>query len=378
MPVKVAHIITQLELGGAQLNTLYTVSHLDPKRFQPILIAGEGGILDPQARAWGGTLYYVKNLSRPIHPLRDFRAFMELHRILRKEKPHIIHTHSSKAGILGRWAAWLAGVPVRIHTYHGFGFHPLQNRFHCTLLMTAEWLTSWITTRVIFVSQANQETAGRLFFRIGGKSSLIRSGIPLQHYPARLESPEKKRLSLGIGPNRHLITSIGNLKPQKNPKDFILLAKMVYEKVPEARFFFIGDGESRGEAEDMVLRYGLHEKCFFPGWRQDVAEILTASDLFVLTSLWEGLPRSLVEAMATGLPVAAYSVDGIRDVVRNGINGYLAYPRDVGGLAEKVIQLLRDPPLRLRMGEAAKKSVGQEFDIDHMVQLQEKLYGTLT
>lgn len=375
--IKVAHIITLLEFGGAQQNTLYTLSRLDRQRFQTLLISGPGGILDEEAGKIKNTgTYFIEDLGRLIRPFKDLKALLEIFRILRKEKPLIVHTHSSKAGILGRLAAFMAGVPVILHTYHGLAFHerlhPLAKYFYIFL----EWACSLISTRLIFVSRANRDYA--LGYAIGrrDKSVLIRSGVPLAFYPAKVEASQKKA-ELGAGMHKPLVTSVGNFKPQKNPRDFILLAKMVYEKCPEARFLFIGDGDLRPGLESLILRLDLHGKCLLPGWRRDVPEILAASDVFVLTSLWEGLPRSLVEAMKTGLPCVAYATDGVRDIVRDGENGFLASPGNVSEMAEKVTALLKDQKLREETGRKASESIGPEFDIDEMVRRQEELYESL-
>ncbi|MBI4057296.1 MAG: glycosyltransferase family 4 protein [Elusimicrobia bacterium] len=376
--IKVVHVITQLELGGAQQNTLYTVKSLDRTRFEPVLVSGPGGILDQEARDIPQLkIHFIPSLVRPLHPLKDAIALAALIRVFREEKPDVVHTHSSKAGILGRVAAALIGVPLILHTYHGFGFHDRQFSWLRRMLLGIEWCAAKLSTRLIFVSRANLETAVRHGLTFPEKSVLIRSGVPLKNFPAKGIDPQKKKTELGVGMHKPLVVSVGNLKPQKNPEDFILLAKMVYEKNREIRFLFIGDGVLRARLEGNLLRYGLHGKCFFPGWRRDIPEILTASDVFVLTSLWEGLPRSLVEAMKSGLPSVCYSTDGIQDLIRDGENGYLISPGNVELMAKKLLFLLEHDSVRKQMGQKAAESIGPEFDIDGMVRQQEKLYQEL-
>ncbi|MBI4051597.1 MAG: glycosyltransferase family 4 protein [Elusimicrobia bacterium] len=375
MKIKVVHIITMLELGGAQQNTLYTLEHLDRTFFDPILITGPGGILDEEAKKNGSfKVYFIPSLIRAIHPLKDIRALWSLFKILRQENPDVVHTHSSKAGVLGRFAARLAGVPAILHTYHGFGFHGEQPFLLRRLLIGIEQLAARCSTRLIFVSRANQEMASRYRLSVLQKSVLIRSGIRLTEFPAKLLDSGKKKAELGVGMHKPLVISVGNLKPQKNPEDFILLAKIVHEKNPDSRFLFIGDGELRLRLEGTLLRYGLMGKCLFPGWRRDIPEILAASDLFVLTSLWEGLPRSLVEAMKTGLACVCYDADGVRDLIQDGENGYLIPRGNVPSMAEKVLALLENEPLRKQLGKKAAETIGSEFDIAEMVRQQERLY----
>ena len=370
--VKVAHIITRLDLGGAQQNTLYTSRHLDPRRFDVVLLCGAGGVLDAEARS-GARIVLVKNLVRAVSPWRDLAAFWELRRILRAERPAVVHTHSSKAGILGRFAAWAAGVPVVIHTFHGFGFHDRQSWWAKGLYVLVERWAAALATALVFVSRSNQDYARRHGLGDPGRYVLIRSGVKLSDYPARCDAAGKKR-SLGLAPDARVILSVGNFKPQKNPEDFLTLARQVAAADSRAAFVFVGDGPLRGKLEAGLAQAGLQGRFLLAGWRRDVAELLAASDVFVLTSYWEGLPRALVEAMKSGVVPVCYATDGVIDLVRDGENGYLIAPGDTDAMARRVLGLLSDEPARRRLAAAAADSVGMEFDIDHMVRQQEDLY----
>ncbi len=179
--VPVAHMITQLELGGAQQNTLFTVSHLDPARFRPVLITGEPGLLDEEARALPGVEFHqVRSLMRPIRPLADLRALWSLTALLRRLKPAIVHTHSSKAGILGRWAARLAGIPIIIHSIHGYGFTRYQHPLLRQLLIELERATGRFTTRFFAVSEANRRLGIELGIFSAEQCAVVRSGVDLQ------------------------------------------------------------------------------------------------------------------------------------------------------------------------------------------------------
>ena len=375
--IKVVHIITRLDLGGAQQNTLHTVRNLDPNRFEAMLLCGAGGVLDCELQSWpnGGPRWQlVGNLVRAISPWRDLLAFLELRRLLLKEKPAVVHTHSSKAGILGRLAAWSAGVPVVVHTFHGFGFHEGQPWLKKWIYVLAERLAGTLSTALVFVSRENEFYAKG--YGLGNPEDyvLIRSGIKLGDFPARCDAVEKKK-SLGLKPEARLVLSVGNFKPQKNPEDFLAAARIVAQSQPDAAFVFVGDGPMRGKLEAGAGE--LAPRFLLPGWRRDVAELLAASDVFVLTSLWEGLPRALVEAMKSGVVPVCYATDGVKDLIRSGENGILVPQRDAAALAQRVKDLLVDDALRKKMGAAAAAAIGPEFDIDGMVRRQEELYSRL-
>ena len=370
MRIKVAHVVTRLDLGGAQQNTLATVRGLDPARFDAFLICGEGGFFDKEV---GARTIFMDSLVREVSPLRDLLATLELWKIFEAERPQIVHTHSSKAGILGRLAAAMAGIPIVIHTYHGFGFHDRQNPIVKAVYVLLERFCGLFTTQLIYVSRSNAEYAKRHGL---GDGIIIRSGVKLSDYPAQVDAA-KLKMSAGIGMHKAVVVSIGNLKPQKNAADFVAAAAKVAARLPEARFVFIGDGPQRRALEAKAFSLGLEGIFMFLGWRRDGAQWLAASDVFAMTSLWEGLPRALVEALRTGLPSVCYATDGVVDVLRDGENGFLVPPGDVDVFAERLIRLLEDADLRRKLGAAASSSIGPEFDIDAMVRAQESLYERL-
>jgi glycosyltransferase involved in cell wall biosynthesis len=379
MKAKVVHIVTRLDFGGAQQNTLHTVEHLDRERFEPVLVAGPGGYLDSRARELEGKLkvHFIEDLVREVSPLRDLTALFELTRVLREENPAIVHTHSSKAGILGRIAAWLAGVPLVLHTFHGFGFHDRQHPLVKALYVWLERLAARISTRLIFVSRANVDYAARHGLVRPEDAVLIRSGVPLAGLPAPIPDKKEKRAAAGIRRDPVLVLSVGNLKPQKNPEDFLRVAEAVSKKRPQISFVFVGDGPARAKLEARAIARGLSRVVSFTGWREDVRELIAASDIFLMTSLWEGLPRALVEAMKSEIPPVCYATDGIRDLVRDGLNGFSARPGDWETLAERVLELAENATLRQRLGKQAAAAIGSEFDIDEMVRAQERLLGSL-
>jgi len=373
--IKVCHIITKLELGGAQINTLYTVSHLDKDKFVPVLITGTGGVQDAEAKEFIGVkIFFSSLIIRPIRPWVDFLAFLKIWRILIKERPAIVHTHSSKAGIIGRWAAYFAGIKLIVHTVHGFGFNEFQNPLVRKILILAEKITAKITSKLVVVT--NEDIKKGIENGIGETSQyvLIRSGIDTELYKNFSINKEAKKRELEISFSKKIIVSVMPFKVQKNPKDLIKAAKIVTDKYPESIFLIAGDGELRGEMERLISSLDLEVKVKLIGWRRDIPEILAISDVFALTSLWEGLPRSILEAMCLKLPVVAYAVDGVKEVVKDGVTGFLVRPFDIENMASQILKLLNDEKSSKALGQKGFESVTEEFDINFMVKKQEALY----
>lgn len=374
-PACVAHIITKLELGGAQQNTLFTVAHLDPARFRPILITGEAGLLDQDARALSGVeLYQVAALVRPLRPWHDLRAVIALAVLLKKLKPAIVHTHSSKAGILGRLAARLAGVPIIIHTIHGFGVTQHQHVWLRSVLVMMERMAARVTTQFFAVSEATRRQGMALGLFPPDRCLVIRSGVDLDLLRQTQVDVAAKRQALRLTPDKPVVGMIAPFKPQKAPLDFVAMAELVHRARPDAQFLLVGDGELRGAIEADCARLGLSAVVRLTGWRRDVPEILRCLDVLVLTSLWEGLPRVYLEALASGVPVVGTRVDGAPEVIHEGVTGFLVEAGDVRALADRVLYLLAHPEEAQQMGRNGQK-LPREFDIHEMVRRQEEEYG---
>ncbi len=377
MAVTVAHVITKLELGGAQQNTLFTVSHLDPARYRCILVTGETGVLDVEARALAGVEFHqVPSLVRPVSPSRDLRATIALLKLFLRLKPTIVHTHSSKAGILGRWAARLARVPIIIHSIHGFGFHVHQPALKRLAFVAAERSVAPLTTRFFAVSEANRRRGIELGLFEADRCVVIRSGIDVEAARRRSVDRAAKKRELGLDPEQPVVGMVAPLKPQKAPLDFVDLAALVHHARPETGFLLVGDGELRRDVEMAIVQRGLTGVVRLAGWRRDVAEIMPCLTVFALTSRWEGLPRVYLEALAAGVPVVGTRVDGAAEVVRDGHNGFLVEPGDLPAMAERVLALLAAPELVRDLGRHGR-ALPAEFDIHDMVRQQEREYERL-
>jgi len=374
-PVPVVHIITQLEFGGAQQNTLYTVSRLDRERFEPVLVTGPGGYLMKEACELDVSLHVAGSLQRRIRPLADVAAFREILGILRSlpRPPAIVHTHSSKAGILGRHAARRARVPLVIHSIHGFGFTPGQPKLLRRALMGAERITARRTDHFIAVSHSNKADGVEYGFFLPERCSVIRSGFDLDLFRDARSNRDDLTAELGIPHDSPLVLMVACLKLQKAPLDFVRVAREVSLHRPDAHFILAGDGELMDDLSWEIGRFKLGNVFHPLGWREDVPRLMKACDVVVLTSLWEGLPRVIPQAKAAGRPVVATAVDGSAEAIVDGVDGYLCSPGDIGALAGRLLKLLNDPAVAQRMGLAASGSV-DEFDRDVMIRKQEDLY----
>jgi glycosyltransferase involved in cell wall biosynthesis len=375
----ICHIITKLELGGAQEVALYAVSHLDRTRFRPILIAGPGGLLTEEARRLPGVqTIIVPSLGRRIHILCDLSAFIHLVFLFRRLKPAIVHTHSSKAGILGRWAAWCARVPLIVHTVHGFGITPAQPKWLQQLFLLVERLTGWITTHWITVAAIDAQK-GRQWGLFDRNVSVIRPGIDPRPFLQPLESEARRNLrsEFGAGPNDALVGIVACLKPQKAPEDVIAVANLVCARMPSARFVLIGDGVLRPRVEALIQAHQLQERVRLAGWRRDIHRTMRSLDLLLLTSRWEGLPRVMLEAASAGVPIVATKVGGVEEAVVDHGRVRLYAAGDIAGMAEGVETLLKRWATRESDHTPEKTGLPKEFHIDEMVKRYESLYDRL-
>jgi glycosyltransferase involved in cell wall biosynthesis len=370
--IKICYIITKLELGGAQKVVLYTGENINQDAFEDFLITGAGGILDGEA-AQNFKFYQLRQLVREISPIKDFKALLHIYSILKIEKPDIVHTHSSKAGVLGRIAAKLAGTKIIVHTIHGYGFNDTQKWYVKYLYICIEKFCALFSNKLIAVTK--EDITKGLKYKIAKESkyALIRAGIDTNFYKNFIPNP-KFFLKLCISETSKIVTTICPFKPQKNIKDFIKAAHIVSESFKNVVFLIVGDGEQREELKDLITSFNLNNRVIMLGWRTDIAEILKVSDIFVLTSLWEGLPCTILEAMCCSKPVIANAVDGVNEIISDNKTGFLIEPHNYNKTAEKIMYLLNNEKCLKEMGQNALNSIGEEFNIDYMVKQHEELY----
>jgi glycosyltransferase involved in cell wall biosynthesis len=391
--IKVIHIITRLDMGGSAQNTLLTALNHDPQRYSVCLIKGsshESAMTEEETqlvkdrladgRKHGIEVIDLPSLVRRISPLNDIKSFVLIFRILRKSKPDIVHTHTSKAGILGRLAAWMARVPIIIHTPHGHVFYGHFGRSLSKIFLQMERLLGRITHHQIGLTP--EECNDYLSLRVSKprNTTVIHSGVDLHRFSKGEKQRPRKRKELGIPADSLVIGYVGWLIPIKGVTYLVSALAKVAEKYPESLLVLVGKGDDKGDEEiklkEQVERAGLADKVRFLGWRSDVDEIMGCFDIFVLPSLNEGMGRVLVEAMAAGLPIVASSVGGIPDLVKDGKNGLLVPPADASSLEKAICALLKDKVQRKRMGEAGKKMC-RPYSAEAMVGQIDDLYTEL-
>jgi len=370
----VVHLITKLELGGAQINTVYTAEHLDPLRFDTYLFSGPGGIM--KARLAGvERMIFIPALAREIRPGKDALALFSLIRLFKKIKPKIVHTHSSKAGILGRLAAFAARVPIVIHSVHGFSFSPFQPFFKRNFYLLFEKICRPLTTHFVFVAASDIESA-RSHKLLAENYSLIRSGFPLQKFRGRFSDTTVLKRKFQLDEGSFVCGTIAPFKPQKGLQHLLDIAALVIRQSPAVLFFIAGDGEQRPELERELQRRGLSRNFRLPGFLPDMENVIDCFDLGISTALWEGLPQSLVQLRLKKKAVIANDIPGNREIIRDGLNGYLIPVGDHECFASAILKLAADPVLRNRLGGYGEEDFG-EWDATLMVNRQEELYQRL-
>ncbi len=372
--IKVLHIITELELGGAQLFTLKTVKELNKDKFETYLISNCKGILNPDVKKYTKNFNCIKTLIREISPIKDFLTLISLLRQIRNIKPHIVHTHSSKAGILGRLAAFLAGVPIIIHTVHGFAFSPFHSRVRRNFYIFLEKFAAKITSHLIFVSEANREEALKLkILKKKENSSIIRSIVGLDKFYNNREKKEDLRKKFNIPHDKKIVGGVFCFKPQKDPIGFIKIANLVLRQRDDVLFIIAGDGYVRSAMLEKIKEYKVEDKIRFLGWVKNPEELIPAFDVLLLPSLWEGLPQVAVQSIVSQVPVVASAANGTKDIIKNSKNGYLFHPKDYQKASELVIKTLDDNNLMENILTESER-IYNEFNPNKMIKKQERLY----
>lgn len=377
--IKVLHPITRLIIGGAQENTMLTADHLDHNLWCVHVLAGpqtgsEGSIIN-EINDRNIPLFLEPSLVREINPLKDLKCLFRLVRFIKKHQYDIVHTHSSKAGIIGRWAAWLANVPVIIHTVHGWGHHDQQSFWVRHFYILLEKITLTITDQLIAVSGKNIHKG--LADGIGKKSnySVIRSGIELDRFGYPSISKNDMRKQLGIPTDAKVIGTVIRLSPQKAPLDFINAAAAIASQINNVYFVIVGDGPLRDQVLRTAKDLNIKDQLIMTGLRRDIPELMNSFDLFVLSSLWEGLPRVIPQAMACGIPVIATAIDGSAEIIKNGQNGILVPPAHPKSIANAVVEVLSNDHLALTLTNEAYNTVN-EYSAQKMVENIESLYAS--
>ncbi|MBW8864530.1 MAG: glycosyltransferase family 4 protein [Verrucomicrobia bacterium] len=378
--MRVTHIITRLVIGGAQENTLATIRGLRQKPGLDVRLIsgptiGPEGSLEPEAASQPGLLTIVPELVRPVHPVKDFIALRKLERLLRGQKPDIVHTHSGKAGILGRLAAKRAGVPVIIHHIHGPSFGNFQGALANFIFTAAERYAGKVTGH--FFCSAGAMTKLYLAAGIGRPDMYTRifSGFNLEPF-LNAANDLALRKQLGLDESHFVIGKVGRIFRLKGHADLVSAFAKFSGKVPHARLLLVGDGSLRGEIENQVRTLGLDGKVIFTGLVPpgDVARYVGIMDCLAHLSYREALSRALPQALAAGKPVVAYDFDGADEVCIENETGFLVRTGDIDAAADRLLRLAGDPALREKFGRHGRNFVRENFSIEKMVADQYNVY----
>lgn len=374
--LRVAHVVTRMNVGGVSRHLIVLTTRLGV--WNGVLLSGEPegseGSMLADAIASGAAALDVPGLCRRLWLPDDLRALWWLYRYFRRSRPQIVMTHMAKAGALGRVAAWLAGVPIRVHTFHGHVlqgyFGPLRN----TLFTLGERGLGLITTRFIAVSPeiANDLQA----MGIGrGRFTVIPYGLELESFEKG--DGRSVRAELGITKDAPVVGIVGRLVPIKGVDVYLRSAAKIASTFSEVRFLVVGDGEQRQALESLAAELDLSDRVIFTGWRRDLASVYAALDVLVCSSHNEGTPLSVIEAAAAGRPTVASHVGGLPAIIADGQNGLLVPPGDPVALAEALATLIDSPETRRKLGAEARRRALEQFGLERLTELIGEMYSAL-
>lgn len=376
-PIRIMRIIARLNVGGPAIHVTLLTGRLTPPDFETTLVCGHigpgEGDMAYLAESRGIQPVYIAQLGRELSPLRDLVTLVKLWRVMRQLRPDVVHTHTAKAGFVGRIAAWLARVPVRVHTFHGhvlYGyFSPVKSR----LFLWLERFTARLSDRLITISPAlKDELVNTYHIAPASKFVVVPLGLELAPYAGMRRHQGAFRTTFGIPPGAPLIGIVGRIVPIKNHALFLHMAERVRKRVPGVRFVIIGDGESRADVEAQVDSLGLRDAVNFTGWLHDLQPVYSDLDVLVIASDNEGTPVSIIEALAAGVHVVSTAVGGVPDLLRGGEYGRLVPPRDPDALADAIVAALADPEQN-----SARQAVVAAYDIARLADDLAALYRDL-
>lgn len=378
-PIRVMRIIARMNVGGPATHVTLLNEGLTRLGYECLLVTGmetdrEGTMKDAVA-ARQLPMEVIPQLGREIDPRHDMATLFKLYHLMRQWRPHIVHTHTAKAGFVGRVAAHLAGVPLVVHTFHGHVFHGYFSHAKTRFFIELEKFCAKLSSRIITISD-------RL------KSEIVSYGITdpthINVIPLGFELNTLKAVSkggfcsdLGLTPDMGLIAAVGRLVPIKNLHLFLDAAAIAHQHNPDIRFALIGDGELRSDLEAYARKLEIDDVVIFTGWRRDLAQIYTDINAVVISSDNEGTPASLIEAMAVGCPVISTSVGGVPDIVRDRQTGRLVPPRDPKALAQAILNIFDDPATTHQMAEEARKFALKTYTSERLVFQMHGLYKDL-
>jgi glycosyltransferase involved in cell wall biosynthesis len=366
--IKVLHVITRLDPGGSSTNTIETVARLNREWFDVSLVSGPTVDWDHSIPC-----QFIPDLQREINPIKDIKAFFALYKIMKAGNFDIVHTHTSKAGIVGRWAAKCAGVKRIIHTPHGHVFYGYFGPLKTTLFIWIERITALVTDNIITLTDRGKQEHIDLKIAPAHKFVTIYSGIDVHVKASDAGKDLKKKLN--IAGDCIVFGCVARLEPIKGVSYLIEAMAQVVKKNPQTHLVLVGDGKERPALEQQVNTLGLGSHVTFTGFQKNVNAYLQIMDVFVLASLNEGMGRVFLEAMVFGKPVIGTRVGGVSEIIQDGQNGFCVESKNPEALSKVMLQLIENPALKEQMGSRGKAMAGEKFSLEKMVSDIEHLYG---
>ena len=373
--IKILYVITLAEVGGAQTHVKSLVESLDKKRFEVTIACSFTGPLVDSLKQLGVRVYELPNLVREISIVKDLKTVIQLIKFCRKEKFDILHAHSSKAGFLGRIAAYIARVPVIIFSVHGFSFTPENPSILKKIFMAIEFFCGKISSKVICVSEKDMEFAVKEKILASDRVSSIANGVDFERFSHG--SREKIRNEFHFDEKKIVVGMVTRLVDAKGCRELIESAHTLSNKYPELRFLLVGEGPDDEKYHKMVQEFGIKDVFILTGLRDDIPDILAGIDIFALPSYTEALPYAIIEAMSAGKPVITTTVGGIPELINDGVEGFLITPKDLSALSEKIEILTNDENLRNRFGVAAESKIRENYFLEKTVNMTTSLYRNI-
>lgn len=373
---RVVRVFSRLNIGGPSLHVIHLTAGLVPRGFETTLVIGqsdpsEGDFLD-LARSKGVAPVILPEMGRAIRPLDDLRALVRVFRLIRQRAPEIVHTHTAKAGAIGRAAALLARVPVIVHTYHGHVLSGYFSPLTSAIFRRIEWALAPGSDALLTVSESVRDDLARLGVASRERIRILPLGLDLEPLSHDLPRGTLRR-EAGWPEDAFVVGIVGRLVPIKDLDTFIDAAALMLSQAPSARFAIVGDGEERSRLEP-IARARLGDAVRFFGWRKDTGAVLGDLDLSVNTSLNEGTPVSLIEALAAGRPVVATSVGGTPDLLDGGQYGALASPHNAASVAEAMLDALRARQRAQEKARAGQAMVLEKYSVNRLIDDMDRLY----
>ena len=374
----ILYIIARMNIGGPALHVAQLSSGLLQKGFETTLVSGrqadtEGDMTD-LAEEYGLRFHLYNNLGARPSPLNDLYACSRLWRLMRLTSPRIVHTHTAKAGALGRIAAKLAKVPIIVHTFHGHVFSGYWGSGISKIIIFIERILAQLSTVILTVSESVRYELLQHNIAPPEKIYVLPLGLDLNIYKNCSAKTGQFRRELGVGPNLPLIGNVGRLVPIKNHRHFLMAAHLMVEAGFEGRFVIVGSGQLEIELQKLSRELGIGDLVIFTGWRRDLDRIYADVDVLVNTSINEGTPYAIIEAMAARVPVVATSVGGVPDIINSEMTGYLVSPDDVNSLVDAIYCALKTPDAML---DAAQSYVLENHDLERMINRTVNFYSKL-